>query len=78
MSPEVSRQGVGRGLLTHVEGLARGRGTHSLTAEVSLTARPLFEAMGFQVVEERSVQVASETLTNFLMRKDISGKRTGR
>lgn len=38
-----------------------------LTADVSITARPFFEKMGFEVITEQSVSVKNVYLTNYRM-----------
>ena len=69
VDPRFGGRGVGRALLTFLEACAVGRGLSRLSADVSLTARPLFERMGFEVVEEQRVRVGGQVLTNFQMAK---------
>lgn len=45
----LQRQGVGRELMMAIFQLARKRGLRRLSADVSVTARPFFERMGFRV-----------------------------
>lgn len=49
VDPEHQRQGVARTLLEEAERLARGFHAKSLSAGVSITARPFFESQGFIV-----------------------------
>jgi len=69
--PEFARRGVARALLTHIESVARGFELRRLYTEASITARPVFEAMGFRVVVPQTVTIRGETLTNFRMEKRL-------
>ncbi len=69
--PEHQRTGVARALLQTVEAAARDLRLSRLFAEVSITARPFFEAMGFRLVAEQTVRVRGEALTNFRMEKSL-------
>ncbi len=46
----LQRQGIGRQLMQALYRLARAQGLRRLSADVSITARPFFERMGFQHV----------------------------
>lgn len=65
-------KGVGTVLMKAIEESARANNMARLFAEVSITARPFFEARGFNVVKEQSVVVRGVELTNFVMEKAIS------
>lgn len=69
--PDHQRKGAGRLLLQGVEETARAAGMPGLSAHVSLTARPLFEALGFTVIAERRVPLRGQTLTNFRMERPL-------
>lgn len=69
--PGHQRKGAGRLLLQGVEETARAAGMPGLSAHVSLTARPLFEALVFTVIAERRVPLRGQTLTNFRMEKPL-------
>lgn len=76
VDPEFAQQGVGGGLLDALEKLARARGATKLTAEVSDTAKPLFDRRRF-VGERRNVrQVGEEWLGNTSMSKTLGDDRT--
>ena len=65
------RQGVGTALCDALEGqLAPGA---RVTVHVSLTARPFFEARGYQVVRARQVERRGVTLPNLVMEKRMPG-----
>ncbi|MDP9089763.1 MAG: GNAT family N-acetyltransferase [Pseudomonadota bacterium] len=70
--PNIQRRGVARALLTHIENLARTRGIYRLYTEASITARPLFEATGFHVIEPQEVTLRGESMTNYRMEKRLS------
>ena len=69
--PDFQRRGVGRALLAHVEALARRQAMARLYAEVSITARPLFEACGFGVRAIQSVEHHGQAFTNYRMEKRL-------
>lgn len=70
--PSIQRRGVARALLTHIEKLARTRGLHRLYTEASITARPVFEAIGFLVVAPQEVRLRGEIMTNYRMEKRLA------
>ena len=59
----------GRG--EHVFTIGQARGVSSYFSEVSITARPFYERMGFQVVNDQQVDIRGVTLTNFVMEKIV-------
>jgi putative acetyltransferase len=67
--PQLQRLGVARSLLIHLENVARGRGLERLYTEASITARPVFEAIGFHVIAAQTVTVRGESMTNYRMEK---------
>lgn len=69
VSPCHQRRGVARQLLEHVEAQARSERTPTLSADVSITARPFFERYGFTVEAEQHPVKAGVVLINYKMRK---------
>lgn len=72
VAPRFQRQGVGTRVLNEAERRAHQARAHSLWANVSVTARPLFECHGFLV---EGVQYPSPTgiaLKNYRMSKSLS------
>ena len=67
--PRHGRRGTGRTLLSFLEDRARRFGAQQLSADVSLTARPLFEAHGFVVKAEQHPIASGVEMTNFRMAK---------
>ena len=72
VSPRFARRGVARELLTFVELRARALSARWLSSNVSITARPLFRAMGFQVVAEQHPVTGGVVMTNFRMTKVLA------
>jgi putative acetyltransferase len=72
VSPHHSRQGVGHALMTFLENRARAAGAEQMSADVSLTARPFFEAHGFGVQVEQHPVIAGVQLTNFHMTRSLN------
>jgi putative acetyltransferase len=71
VDPREAGRGIGSALIAHVESLARSRGLGVLCANVSITARPVFERAGFEVVEERHPVLRGVRFTNFSMAKTL-------
>ncbi|MBH0117026.1 GNAT family N-acetyltransferase [Salinibacterium sp. NG253] len=71
VSPQHSRQGVAAALLDFIEVIARERASPSLSANVSVTARPFFEKRGFQVEAEQHPVLNGVELNNFTMTKSL-------
>jgi putative acetyltransferase len=69
--PDFQRRGVARALLQHIEKLARNDRMPRLYTEASITARPVFEAMGFYIVSPQTVTIRGATLTNYRMEKPL-------
>ncbi len=60
-------QGIGSLLFTTLEKEARENGIFNMYSNVSITARPFFEAMGFSVEKEQLIQVGNQQLKNYRM-----------
>ncbi|WP_045401888.1 GNAT family N-acetyltransferase [Vibrio campbellii] len=71
---EYQGQGVGRALMTHVLKQAEAKGLNRIYSEVSITARPFYEHMGFTVVNEQQIEVRGATLTNYVMERHLDKK----
>jgi putative acetyltransferase len=72
--PEVQRQGVARALLDRVIWWAATRGLRHLRSEVSITARPFFESIGFRVLRQQMVERRGVSLQNFRMERYIDAE----
>ncbi|UPR36988.1 GNAT family N-acetyltransferase [Vibrio cyclitrophicus] len=68
---EYQGKGVGRALMEHVFSVGRVRGVSRYFSEVSITARPFYEHLGFKVVNEQEVEMRGVKLTNYVMEKVI-------
>lgn len=69
--PDHQRRGVGTALLDFLEARAKDNGLDRMYAEVSITARPLFEAHGFSVLAAQEVSLRGQTLRNYRMEKRL-------
>ena len=69
VDPAFARRGVGTALLDALAKLAQARGGQSLTSDVSDTARPLFERLGFKAERRNLVQLDDQWLANTTMVK---------
>ncbi|USD52543.1 GNAT family N-acetyltransferase [Vibrio sp. SCSIO 43153] len=65
-------KGVGTALMQQLIAEGARNFNHRLYANVSLTAKPFFERHGFIVAQQQSVDIRGQTLTNFLMEKDLN------
>ena len=75
--PHLQRRGVAPALLGHIEKLARALGLARLYTEASITARAVFERMGFRVIASQSVAVHGESLTHYRMEKRLEALAPG-
>lgn len=64
---EFQRQGVGSALFSAIEKEAIKNSISEMYSNVSITARPFFEAMGFSVEKEQVLKVRDQQLKNFKM-----------
>lgn len=64
-------QGIGAALFEHLEKEARVLGVQELTADVSITAKPFFEKLGFEAIAKQQVMVRGETFINYRMSKSL-------
>jgi putative acetyltransferase len=70
--PHYFRKGLGTLLYSKLEQEARHLGLNVLNVHASALARPLFERLGFKLLHENQAVVGSETLTNYLMEKQLN------
>ena len=63
------RQGVASALLQRIEKEAKTCGIGRLFTEASVTARPFFEAMGFEVIAPQNVLLKGISFLNYRMEK---------
>jgi putative acetyltransferase len=71
VDPNFQRKGVGRALFDYLSRAAYKRSIPSMSTYASKAARPFFEQMGFEVIQENQVELRGEILTNFYMRKNL-------
>jgi len=72
------RKGVGKVLLAEIHRRAEQMRLTELSSHVSITARPFFEAFGFQVVTPQLVSINRVALSNFFMNKRLPLRETNR
>jgi putative acetyltransferase len=70
VGPTHERRGIGRALLNAACSWAAANGAKRFEANVSLAARPLFEAVGFRVEREQSVEYKGIAFRNFRMARE--------
>lgn len=63
------RMGVGRKIYCAIEAKAHELGIHRLYTEASITAKPFFLHMGFEIIREQQVERRGETFVNYSMEK---------
>ncbi|PKH06898.1 GNAT family N-acetyltransferase [Moritella sp. Urea-trap-13] len=68
---EYQGQGIGRALMNHVFSIGLKKGITRYYSEVSVTARPFYEHLGFTLFKEQLVEVRGQKLINFVMEKLI-------
>jgi len=70
---EFQGKGVGKILFSVLENEAQKKGVLSMYSNVSITAKPFFEAMGFKVEKEQLIQLKGQQLKNYRMVRDYGG-----
>ncbi|KQR74313.1 acetyltransferase [Burkholderia sp. Leaf177] len=69
--PRYRRMGVANALLDQVEHEALVQNLALIDTDASITARPFFEACGFELVRRQTVKVRGAQLVNFKMKKRL-------
>ncbi|MCB0633916.1 MAG: GNAT family N-acetyltransferase [Lewinella sp.] len=64
-------KGVARRLMEQLEHYARQQDLKQIRSDVSITARPFFEGMGFSLVRPQQVKIEGMIFDNFVMKKWI-------
>jgi len=72
--PEFQRQDVGLALFQRMIAWVSSRGVGRLISDVSVTARPFFERVGFRVVKSQEVERRGVRLRNFRMERKIDAE----
>jgi putative acetyltransferase len=65
------RCGVGRQIYQAIEAKAVELSLNRLFVEVSITAKPFFQRMGFSVVQKQEVTCRGESFVNYVMEKSL-------
>jgi putative acetyltransferase len=69
VSADYQRRGIARRLVDGLIQDAIDRHCKRITTEASITAKPFFESMGFEVLQQQSVECLGIALTNFKMQR---------
>lgn len=69
------RHGIAYSLYEKIENEAKRQNQSSLTSNVSKTARPFFEKVGFEVTKDQTVVRQNVKMTNYKMEKKINPNR---
>lgn len=71
---EFQGQGVGSMLFAALEKEAKETGILEMYSNVSITARPFFEAMGFSIEKEQLLQMQDQKLINYRMTRKYENR----
>ncbi|GLU45253.1 GNAT family N-acetyltransferase [Allomuricauda sp. NBRC 101325] len=71
---DYQRQGIAYELHQQVEMHARENDHRDLTSDVSITARPFFERMGYKILKEQTVFRQGMEFVNFKMKKKLNNE----
>ncbi|MBW4439666.1 MAG: GNAT family N-acetyltransferase [Plectolyngbya sp. WJT66-NPBG17] len=69
---DYQRRGVGRAIYQAIEAKARELQIDRVFTEASITAKPFFQTLGFEIVAEQQVSCRGETFINYRMEKTFS------
>ena len=69
---DYQRQGVGKSLIHEIFNRANRLEIQRLFSEVSITAKPFFEAQGFRVIRPNLVHKNGLTLKNYIMERHLN------
>lgn len=64
-------KGIARHLVKKLEAFAREQAVTTIRSDVSLTARPFFERMGFRIVTPQKVEMDGLIFDNFVMEREL-------
>jgi putative acetyltransferase len=65
------RQGIGKSLYRSIEAKAIALNLQLLFVEASITAKPFFQALGFELIKQQEVICRGQVFINFVMEKSI-------
>ncbi len=69
---DYQNMGVGTALFQQIQLTAKNLGLQKLSAEVSITAKPFFERMGFTAIAPQEVERRGVKLINYVMEKSLT------
>lgn len=68
--PDHKRKGIASQLVSHAIDAATLKGLSKVYVEASICAKPMFEKLGFNTIEEQTVQIRGIGLKNFKMERE--------
>lgn len=68
---DFQRKGVASALINKIEEQAKLKGIHEIHTEVSITAKPLMEAFGYQPIKRQVKEHQGGMFINFIMKKTL-------
>ncbi len=68
---EYQNQGIAKKIVDNLENYVEKLGVDIITTEASITAKPFFEKMGYNIIKEQQVERRGQYLTNYIMKKYI-------
>lgn len=69
---DFQRKGIASALIKKIEDQARVAGIQEVNTEVSVTAKPLMEAFGYQLITKQIKEYNGQKFINFIMKKSLS------
>lgn len=68
---DFQRKGIASALINKIEEQARLIGIREIHTEVSITAKPLMEAFGYQMIKQQVKEYQGQKFVNFIMEKSL-------
>lgn len=68
---DFQRKGIASALINKIEEQAKLVGIHEIHTEVSITAKPLMEAFGYQLIKQQVKEHQGKKFVNFIMKKTL-------
>jgi len=69
---DYQRKGIGKQLFLYLMKELKKKSSEKITANVSITARPFFESLGFISIKEQVVQLNGQEFINYKMEKSLN------
>lgn len=69
VSKDYQRQGIAKALYRELESYAKSHRFPLIETDASITARPFFKKLGFEILQQQQVLIENVVLTNYKMKK---------